>query len=337
VLVSNEREYFHYAMAAGLVRGAYSPDDLRVDAAALADRAGVRLVQARASRIAVDERVVIAGSERIPFEACSIDVIDESDGRELPGVARYALDTRPPSALLSLRHSIQTRLEPIDRSANCVIVGGGTLGIELAFTLLKGLRESEHGGVVTIVDGVPSRADRSSECHDLARIALEREGACFVIGASVVEVLPNAVRLSSGGTLPADVVLWATAARPPGLIVDGGLPHDGRGALLVDEHLRSSSGAPVWAAGDSTALPATLAYGADEDNTQGRLLEYALRSVLSGRSSPPRFERPSKLCLIDTGDGRALIFWRALRGRSRLAWWLKRRRDRRFVANFRQL
>ena len=133
--------------------GACTPEELRVDAVALADRAGVRLVQASVDRIGVEERVVIAGSERIPFEPAPLTRSMSQRSTALPGVAQHALHVRPASALLGLRHAIQMRLETIDRAADCVVVGGGTLGMELAFTLLSGLRGTPStGGVVTIVD-----------------------------------------------------------------------------------------------------------------------------------------------------------------------------------------
>jgi len=42
------------------------------------------------------------------------------------------------------------------------------------------------------------------------------------------------------------------------------------------------------------------------------------------------------LCVLDTGDGRAILRWRALTMRSRLAWRIKRRLDHRFVSLMRQ-
>jgi hypothetical protein len=40
--------------------------------------------------------------------------------------------------------------------------------------------------------------------------------------------------------------------------------------------------------------------------------------------------------MLDTGDGRAILRWQALTMRSRLAWRIKRRLDRRFVARMRE-
>jgi selenide,water dikinase len=140
------------------------------------------------------------------------------------------------------------------------------------------------------------------------------------------------VVLASGGSLMTDLTIWATGGAPLPLIAASGFPHDASGRLLVDEGLRDRDGSPVWAAGDCAATTG----GAADPRSQRALLEREIRRHL-GAAAPRRAERGSgSLCTLDTGDGRAILRWRALTMRSRLAWRIKRRLDRRFVSRMRE-
>lgn len=329
VVVSEVRESYNSDMTAGLLRGVYSLADARVDLAALVERAGARLVAAPAGRIDLAERVVVAGSERIPFDLCSLDLVGWPEGADLPGVVDHALPLRPVSALPDVRAAVESRLAEARGGLDCVIVGGGTTGVEAAFTMLRLLRDSSAGGVVTIVDGADTIFADGSPCRDSARRALERAGVCFALGAKATVVERDRVSLASGAALHADVVLWATAGAPPPLIAASGLPHDARGRLLVDRTLRAQDGAPLWAAGDCAAMDDPHP---DTSRRQGAALDRSLRAALEGSAPAVPVHGRSEPCLLDTGDGRALIEWGSLHARARWGWWLRQRRDRGFVA-----
>lgn len=334
VLITPEREHYNAAMQSGILRGAYALDAARIDVAALADRAGARLVEAEADRILTGEHVVIARGERIPYDACSIDDDGESEGGGLPGVRQHTLPLRPASVLPQVREQIETTLSSATSPVDCVIVGGGVRGVEAAFVVQRMLGESKHGGVVTIVDESPTILAGAEPCRALAREALERAGVCFVLGARAIEVHADRVVLGNGGSLSASLVLWAASGRAPESIGMSGLPHDGRGRLLVDDTLRAIDGAPVWAAGSCASPTAGSSDDSEFSDVQGRVLERSLRAALDATSSSTVPPSGRELCLLDTADGRAVIGWGGVRGRSLAAGWLKRRLDRRFVAGF---
>ena len=332
VLVTPDGEMFDPSMTTGLLRGAYDLGEARVDVEAVAARAGARVVHARAGRLLPEARVVEAGSERLGFDLCVIDEIGPPTGAELPGVVEHAIPLRPASILADVRRIVEERLTERAGPMSCTVVGGGTTGVECAFSLQRMLHSRPGGGVVSIVDAAPDILGDAEPCRDVARHALERAGVCFALGARVVEVRADRVVLASGGSLPTDLTIWATGGAPHPLIAASGLPHDASGRLLVDERLRARDDSPVWAAGDCAATSG----GAANPLYQWSLLEGEIRRHL-GAGGPRRTGRgTTSLCVLDTGDGRAILRWRALTMRSRLAWRIKRRLDRRFVSLMRQ-
>ena len=330
VVVTTDRVQYDPAMASGILQGAYSDADARIDVHALAERAGARVVDARADQLVPSSNVVHAGAERIGFDLCSIDEIGPPLGSDLFGVVEHAIALRPAAKLLDARRAIEARLAEGPSPINCSIVGGGHTGVECAFVVQRLVRARPGGGVVTIIEAEPHLLPDLPSCRQAAHQALEREGVCFALGARAVEVHEDGVLLASGGGLPSDLVVWATGGAPPPVIAESGLPHDAEGRLLVDAGLRARSGAPIWAAGDSAAVEHAVAGDSRDD---GELLERALRAFLRGREGARPRPRARSLCLLDTADGRAIMRWGPIAGRSRLAGWLKRRRDRRFVTH----
>jgi len=329
VLVTTDRVQYDPAMTSGILRGAYDESEARIDVAALAERAGARVVQARVDRFDPHAHVVHAGRERLAFDLCSIDELGPPLGGELPGVVDHAIPLRPASIVPEARDVILERLADGPHPVRVTIVGGGSIGVECAFVLQRILRAREGRGVVTIVDAVSHVLGDLAPCRESAHRALESRGICFVLGTGAVAVRPEGVVLSSGALLPSDLVVWATGGAAPGFIADSGLPHDAHGRLLVDAKLRVRSGAAIWAAGDCASLEAAVAV---DPRRQGEILEREVKAHLGAphrRVAPPRVRPP---CLLDTGDGRAIVRWGPVTARSRLAGWLKRRLDRQFVA-----
>lgn len=329
VLVTPDGEMFDPSMTSGLLRGAYDMADARVDVEAVATRAGARVVRASADRLLAEARVVEAGGERLAFDACVIDEIGTPVGARLPGVVEHAIPLRPASILPDVRRIVEERLAATSGPIACTIVGGGTIGVECAFSLQRTLRRRSEGGVVTIVDAASDILGDAEPCQSVARHALERAGVCFALGAGVVEVRADRVVLASGGSLPTDLTIWATGGAPTPLIAASDLPHDTNGRLLVDDRLRARDGSPIWAAGDCAEATG------GEPRSQWALLEREVRRHL-GASAPRRGPQGfTSVCALDTGDGRAILRWRALTMRSRLAWRIKQRLDRRFVSQMR--
>ena len=143
-------------------------------------------------------------------------------------------------------------LNPFPR--RLVVVGGGYIACEFA-SIFQGLGSR----VVQLYRGEQVLRGFDDEVRHFAAQEMRKHGVDLRLRCDVVRVAREqrglAVTLSSGETLEADVVLYATGRVPntAGLGLElAGVRQDARGAVVVDEHYRSSVPS-IHAIGDVTA------------------------------------------------------------------------------------
>ncbi|SOD62198.1 Reductase C-terminal [Streptomyces zhaozhouensis] len=196
--------------------------------AAVALDVGSRTVHTAAARALRAERIVVATGLR---------------ARELPGQRGIAgvHTLRTVDDALALRAALRT-------AARLVVVGDGVLGAEVAATA-RG-----RGLDVTLVGPQPAPMTDRFGPEVAARLMAShrangvrpRPGA-EVAGLAAAGGRVSGVRLATGETLPADVVVVAVGAEPNTAWLDGsGLRVEG--GLVCDAHCRAAEG--VYAAGD---------------------------------------------------------------------------------------
>ncbi len=154
------------------------------------------------------------------------------------------------SGVFTLRNLQDARRirEHAARSQAAVVIGGGILGIEAAFSL------RQLGLEVTVLERNPYIMSRQLDEQGgaLLQHLLEQQNIRFRVNTSVEAVVGNGVaqgvRTHGGEQIPADLVLFSTGirsrmelAREAGLTVNRG--------IVVDEFLRSSH-PHIFAAGD---------------------------------------------------------------------------------------
>ena len=328
---------YHAPMAAGYVAGQYETADFRFDLDALARHAGVRVVRATAERIEVDEHVLLASGERLPFDVCSFDVEVEAEFRAVHGVAGQTLSIRPAERVIELRRRLDALAAAAAHSVSVVVVGGGPRGIETALAIRHRLGPDSPHRVSLVEVATEVLPEFEPPMRQLAAEVLQAKGVAVALGGRVTSVTADAVALHNGATIPADLVVWTGRGVEPVLFEHSGLPHDDEGRLLVDRSMRSVDGAPVWGAGESVSLQEFP----DRDRGSGYAvreapaLDRSLRAAL-GQGRPARF-RPQRtsLAVLNTGGGWALIRWKGIHRHSRWAWRLKDLMDRRFMRRYR--
>jgi NADPH-dependent 2,4-dienoyl-CoA reductase/sulfur reductase-like enzyme/rhodanese-related sulfurtransferase len=129
---------------------------------------------------------------------------------------------------------------------SAVIIGGGFIGIELAENLI-------HRGVKTTVVQLGSSIlpQFDPEIVEPFQAHLVKNGIDLKLGASVEQIGPNELTLSTGEKIPADFVVSAAGVVPDHhLAVDAGLRIGESGGIWVDSHQRTSD-EHIFAVGDA--------------------------------------------------------------------------------------
>ena len=206
------------------------------------DRVRRRVVAADGTEAAYDRLLLATGSN--PF-------VLPVPGKDLPGVVSYRdiADT-------------QAMIDAAVRYRHAVVIGGGLLGLEAAYGLLK------RGMSVTVVHIMPWLMERQLDetAGQLLRESLQARGIRFEIGAQTAALLPaadgsrvGAVRFQDGREIPADLVVMAAGIRPNTALAESAGLHCQRGIVVTDT-LQTVTDPRIYALGECAAHRG-IAYG----------------------------------------------------------------------------
>jgi NADPH-dependent 2,4-dienoyl-CoA reductase/sulfur reductase-like enzyme/rhodanese-related sulfurtransferase len=141
-----------------------------------------------------------------------------------------------------------------DRVRSAVVIGGGFIGLEMAENL-------RHRGIgvtlVEMLDQVFAAADR--EMAGILHQHLTMNGIVLRFGHGVTRILDNgagtaSVLLDDGSSIDANLVILAIGVKPDtGFCATPGIALSSRGAIVVDDHLRTSD-PYIYAAGDAVEV-----------------------------------------------------------------------------------
>ncbi len=190
---------------------------------------------ARATSVDIAERSIsLANGARLEFSKAvfatgSRPIRLTTPGMELSGVMTFR-DIWDVSAM-------RAQAAP---GAPVVVIGGGLLGLEAAHGLAK------SGAQVTLVHLMDRLMERQLDAAaaDMLRRAVEVRGVQVLLGAETARVVGSrraeAIELTDGRTLPADLVVVAVGVRPnTAPAAEGGIAVN-RG-ILVDDQLETSA------------------------------------------------------------------------------------------------
>lgn len=190
---------------------------------------------ARATAIDTGERLVrIESGLAIPYDALVLATGSEPvqlplPGAELPGVVTFRT-----------HDDVTSMLAKAGTKRRVVVIGGGLLGLEAAYGLVKA------GAGVTVVHLADRLMERQLDARGAAMLAtaLEELGIEVLLEAESVAIEGSdrveRLRLADGTQLPADLIVMAAGIRPrTALARDAGLAVD-RG-IVADDRMRTSA------------------------------------------------------------------------------------------------
>ncbi len=152
--------------------------------------------------INADKKLITTTNGTIPYDYLVLACGSEPQTFNVPGVLEHAY------LFKTAEHAKQFWSATYDR---LVIIGGGAVGIELAFSV----RQKFPHIPITIIEAAPQMlAPFSKEARALAESQLIRHNIQYMKGVAVKEVLADGVR-SNDVHIPASAVVWAAGVKYP--------------------------------------------------------------------------------------------------------------------------
>jgi 3-phenylpropionate/trans-cinnamate dioxygenase ferredoxin reductase subunit len=196
--------------------------------------------------VAIDpaqKAVTLSDGSRLTYGALLLATGAEPIRLAVPGA------NLPHVAVLRTLADCDALIARLATARRCVVVGASFIGLEVAASLrTRGL------DVHVVAPGQHPMARILGETMgDMIRALHESHGVVFHLRSTVVEILPDRVRLSTGEELASDLVVTGIGVRPNvALAQDAGLAVDG--GIMVDQFLQTSIPG-IFAAGDIARWP----------------------------------------------------------------------------------
>lgn len=336
-LIASSRHTAYSGMLPGWMAGIYRADELLIDLAPLAERAGAELVLADVVGLNPARRTLqLSTGQEAAFDLLSLATGGETDVSALSALGERLLPVRPVDRFMDrwtgFVDSLSAGASPV-----VAVVGGGAGGVELALGASAALRRACPAARVLLVarpEGI--LPDHDAKVRKLAQEALAQRGIALKFGIAAGH--PDGLALSDGQVLAADFVIAATGSTAPRWLAGSGLACTAGGYAAVGANLKSPSHPAIFAAGDiAERIDRPLARSGVHAVKAGPVLADNLRAALAGAPLQDYQPAARTLYLLSLGNRRAIASWGGWGASGRLAWWLKDRIDRSFVARYSHL
>jgi NADPH-dependent 2,4-dienoyl-CoA reductase/sulfur reductase-like enzyme/nitrite reductase/ring-hydroxylating ferredoxin subunit len=227
-----------------------------------------------------DRKLIFSDGNELRYSAClaatgSAAYRPDIPGANFPGV--YTLRSKADGIHL---------LDAAARVQEIVIIGSGFIGLETAavFTAQK--------KSVTVVTPDPKPFARifGEEIAAALLAAHRAAGTTILLDSPVVEIeerngRASGIRLASGRSIPADLILLGTGAKPRIDMIEGAAKSSD-GGIVADETLKAADN--LWIAGDIASFPSHFAFGKNIRIEHWRVAEqlgrHAARAMLGDKS-----------------------------------------------------
>lgn len=323
-----------------VLAGQLPPEAMEIDLVRLCAAAGARLITETVTGLNLERQEILFGDRpSVPYDVLSVGIGSVPEMAAIDSKANV-IRIKPMRSFLDRLSAAVEACPPADDTLQVIVVGGGPAGVEVAHCLPGRLPTlTERSFQITLVNRANVLLPESA-ASTIRRVqqSMESRGHQVRNNASVAAIEGRNVRLSDGTELTADLVVWATSAAAPSLLEQFDLPKDDRGFLLTDQTLRSTSGDPIFAVGDTgTIKDVSLAKAGVYAVRQGPVLWENIRRQLDGRALQHYEPQRSFLKLLNLGDGTAIAEWKGMSFSGRWAMRLKNFIDRRFMDKYQKL
>ncbi|MEM1087367.1 MAG: FAD-dependent oxidoreductase [Pseudomonadota bacterium] len=314
-------------MLPGFIAGHYDRTELQIDLKDLADKAGGRFIDARATGIDLNQRsVILETGERLEYDLASLDIGATTQLTDLHGFQDFGVPVKPLTAFMDAWQVYKTAAS----AKSIVIIGGGLAGVEVAMAIAFALRSHPQPVDISIIDRHEILSSSTPSVRTRIKTALQDIGVSFFEYEDIKQITKDSVCLRSGRTFSANFNLATSGAVPHNWIAHTGLDlHEG--FIRVDEHLQTQSKG-VFAVGDCAHLstdprPKAGVYAV----RQAPVLLDNLRRSITGEALKRYRPQKDYMKLISLGGKTAIIEKHGFALSGAWVWRLKDRIDRAFI------
>lgn len=346
-LICRDTHTPYSGMLPGYIAGHYAYDEVHVDLGRLAEFAGARFYRDEAVGLDTQARQVLCRNyPPVPYDRLSINIGSTPRADSVTGADGNVTPVKPINQFDRRWRALLERVRAHPGALRIVVVGGGAGGVELSLAVQYRLRNelaacgrSPDALEVHLFNAAAEiLPTHNSRVRRMFMETLNARGIVVHSGAAVTQVAPGRVQSSTGESLDADEIMWATQAGGAPWLADTGLELDAQGFIQVEDTLHSVSDPNVFAGGDIATMvhhprPKSGVFAV----RMGPWLALNLRRSVQGKRL--RRYRPQKdwLALISTGDKHAVASRGTIGFRGDWVWRWKDWIDRRFMEQYSDL
>ena len=346
VCVSDFPVVTYSGMLPGVIAGQYPKSAMEIDLVRLAQSAGARVIVGKVTGLDHQRReLLFADRPPLNFDVMSIGIGSRPSfkGVEVDS-ANCLLAVKPMQTFLARLAERLIEVQKINQTPRIAIVGGGVGSIEIAFCLYERFFGKPKHAVSPWPVGLKPKIEMVTGGQKLGTGLLEssvrkisnelRSRAVEIHTRCRVNKVDSAgLKFTSGDSLDADVVIWATSAVGSPILSELGLENDERGFLLTKQNLEVTNLPGVFAVGDTgTIVGSDISKAGVFAVRQGPILTDNIRRLIKGEKDL-RDYHPQKgfLKLVNFGNDRAIAEYKGQSFANGFSWKLKDYIDVKFM------
>lgn len=313
-------------------------------------RKGTRYLQGEATDLDTERHIVTCRSSdpgitfELEYDILAIAVGADNNTFGIRGVAENALFLKELNDARTIRERVIACLELADvpgitderraQLLHFVVVGGGPTGIEFAAELHDLIEEGLSRSYPNLIGHIRISLFEATETiltvfdarlRDYTMSHFARQGIELHLQSPVDEVGDGFLKLKSGETIHASLIVWSTGYTARPFVRDLSFQKERTGRILTDQYLRVIDHEEIFALGDcATSVQGALPQTAQAAMQEGKYVGSHLNRVARGRNiSPFHFKNLGMLAYV--GDKKALADFPSadvqLRGETTYLFW----------------
>lgn len=333
-VISTATHHYYSGMGPGMLGGTYRPQEIRFNTMKMVSDRGGTFIEGRVEKIDPEGRMLLLASG----ETLSYDVISFNTGSHI--TKRTELDdadniftVKPIINLLKARQTLLKHLP--EKELRLTVIGGGPAGTEIAGNLWRLVNEAGGKALITFIAGSRLMKAFPERARNIILKSFIRREIRVLENVRALHTDRHVTTLSDGRVIEHDFALLATGVTPSPLFRNSGIPVGDDGGMLVNDHLQSVKYPDIFGGGDCIdfereRLQKVGVYAVRENP----VLLHNLSAVLHGGDMLKFDPGGAYLLIFNLGDNKALFWKWNMVFDGRIAFVIKDRIDRKFMAKF---